>query len=52
MLALLNILFPKLPPRPPTEEELEARRKKLVNRLVSVHAEGNVALSQGRFRTK
>ena len=34
MRKLKDIFFPKIPSRPPTEEELKERRKKNIDRIV------------------
>ena len=50
--TLKNKLFPRIPARPPSREILQERQNQFVNRFVSAHAEGNVALSRGHFRIK
>lgn len=46
-----KILFPRIPSKPLTKNQLNQRRQQFVKRFVSAHAEGNVALSRGHFRT-
>ena len=52
MKQFLHLLFPPLPRKAPTEEELQTRRQNFARRFVTAHARGNIALQRGAFRLK